>query len=197
MKHSITALITPAILAGCIGIEDQDWTHSGIQTATASGIPVTLSNERNATVTGAVGTVHFVTGTDTSLGAVAYAGLDPFVDVGANLTTNASFFGDWEVLAIEGITVTSTGYTSGYISGLQTSETGVITLDADFAAGTLTGTSGNLDVAGTFTGSDIDGSVSYKGLSGDLDGMIGANGAAGAFHGNSSTMVYSGGFAVD
>lgn len=75
--------------------------------------------------------------------------------------------------------------------------TGTIDLVADFGAGTLTGSSGDLTVNGTFDSELLGGTVNYDGLSGDLTGLIGGNRAVGAFQGDDLDEVLVGGFIVN
>lgn len=95
-------------------------------------------------------------------------------------------------------------------SGLATTDTGALTLVADFAKGTLTGAgtgrdisssivlSGNrLSVDGQFSGTALTGTVSYNGVSGPLAGVVGGTEAVGAFHGHSADQVHAGGFIVN
>ena len=83
------------------------------------------------------------------------------------------------------------------ITGRAGRESGVINLTADFDAGTLTGSTGGLEVNGRMTGSDLGGGVSYRGVRGGLDGLVGSDQAIGAFHGNNADLIYSGGFLTD
>lgn len=71
-----------------------------------------------------------------------------------------------------------------------------ISLDANFAEGTLTGSSGNLTVNGQFNGSDLTGDVAFSGVTGTLDGIIGSDKAIGAFQGSDANETYAGGFYV-
>lgn len=75
--------------------------------------------------------------------------------------------------------------------------TGAIILNADFNAGTLAGSGGDLTVNGTFTSDQLGGTVDYNGLSGELQGLIGGDGAVAVFQGDDLDEVLVGGFIVN
>jgi hypothetical protein len=75
-----------------------------------------------------------------------------------------------------------------------------ITLTADFADRTLTGTSdeGFLVVNGELNGNDeLNGTVTYRDLRGTLRGVIGTDKVVGIFHANNADLIYAGGFIGD
>lgn len=75
--------------------------------------------------------------------------------------------------------------------------TGAITLQADFGAGTLEGSGGDLTVSGTFSSDQLGGTVDYNGLSGELQGLIGGDGSVAVFQGDDLDEVLVGGFIVE
>ncbi len=114
----------------------------------------------------------------------------------------ATYTGTFEVGVVGSIFDTGSGY-----SGSVTTDNGSITLNADFDAGTLTGSgtgvndftnfvlNGNeLEVNGTITGTQLRGTATYDGVSGPLNGLIGSDEVIGVFHGNSDSQTHAGGF---
>jgi len=123
-----------------------------------------------------------------------YAGIVPTTSVTAPpVLGSATWSGTYNLAQITGIELSTNG-----LQGYAASSTGAVSLTANFAAGSLIGSSTDLDltVNGTFVGSNLSGSVSYRGLNGALTGLVGAGGAVGAFQGNSGTDLYAGGFMV-
>lgn len=122
----------------------------------------------------------------------AVAGIIPTTTVTDLGTGTLTFTGDYVVRYEDDIVATTSG-----VIGDSDTERGTIELVANFDAGTLTGSEGNLTVSGTFTDNDLDGAVDFRGMSGDLDGLIGGDKAVGVFHGNNDDTVFAGGFLVD
>lgn len=168
---------------------------------------VSLSSESNGSVSsGSVGRVAFVTGLDLSSGqALGYVGIAPGANVGSTETSgSASYSTQYEYQVIDNV-----ARTSSTIGGDRLSEDGNLTLNANFGAGTLTGSNSELSVNGTINGRDLDGTVTANysatvigsgglttvngSVDGDLSGMIGSDGVIGAFHGNDSNTILVGG----
>lgn len=127
-------------------------------------------------------------------GFVGYAGLAAGTDVTPAPTTGAvAMTGRYEAVHLSGIFLSGDN-----IQGFVSEDSGAVTLVADFAGRTLTGTSddGELVVDGTFVGDDLNGSATYSGVATDLDGLVGADKAIGVFHANSGNDIVAGGFLV-
>ncbi|WP_322890239.1 MULTISPECIES: hypothetical protein [unclassified Yoonia] len=123
---------------------------------------------------------------------VAVAGIIPGTTVTAIPTTgNTVYAGQYRLVSVGGFTLDN-----GLLRGTETPVSGSISLGVNFAERTISGTSGNLAVNGTFVGNTMSGDVTYSGISGDLRGVIGGDKAVGAFHGESPTQLFAGGFYV-
>lgn len=178
-------------LSGCQTIQDRA-TISGFTSPTASGvIDGDLSNRVTGREIDADGDgFAYATGSISGEGLAAKAGLVAGTDVSTPpITGTATFSGVYELRRITGIFISSDS-----ISGFPASETGQIALDANFADGSLTGTSGSLTVDGTMNGETLSGSVTYRGVEGPLRGLVGSDKTIGAFHGNDESLIYAGGF---
>ena len=140
----------------------------------------------------AVGIIDNFPGSDEYAG---YAGLHSSTTVSELPSQGTAVMkGEVELAEIYDIKPTISG--SSIFTGSFYKDEGVISLTADFGAGTLKGNSGSLYVDGKFTSKDLGGNVTYKGVAGDLTGLIDGNKAIGAFHGKTSTSLYAGGFLV-
>jgi hypothetical protein len=134
----------------------------------------------------------FQTGQIENEGLFAVAGLLPGSTVTAAPSSSANYTGTYNLVAISGIALTDDS-----IYGFRREESGSLTLQANFANGSVVSAPGSaLSVNGTANGRDLSGTVSYNGISGALDGLIGGDRAIGAFHGegNDDTYMYAGGF---
>lgn len=194
MKNNVLVLFCGAMLvSGCMG-GDSDYTTSAFLAPTSAGaagqIPVALSNEVNENLYRAgYGGAAMVTGT-TGKGAVAYAGLLPGSDGGAQVPNGSvTYTGDYEVISIKSISVSG-----NLLRGRNDYEFGNVTLVGDFDNGTLKGRSGTFVVDGKINGTTLSGNVRYDSTDGALAGVIGQDAAVGAFHGNGDTTVFAGGF---
>ena len=128
-----------------------------------------------------VGTASYVYGT-TGGELIAAAGFDRSGSLSAPLSSNATFSGTVRL---------------GDVRESGSSLVGDnITLNADFAASTLTGSSAVITVDGTFSGNELGGAVMYDGIEGELDGVISVDGAVGAFAGSNDERGYAGVFQV-
>lgn len=158
-------------------------------------------NRSDASVSrAAVGTVAYATGLNTVTGqAVAVAGIASGANVGAAVTSGtATYVASYEYQVIDQVVRSSTT-----ISGNRVAESGIIAINADFGAGTMAGTSSELDVSGTISGTSVTGTAtamysdplnSINGtVSGPLEGMIGADGVVAAYHGSDDNTVFAGG----
>ncbi|MAM61026.1 hypothetical protein [Maritimibacter sp. UBA3975] len=124
--------------------------------------------------------------------AVSYGGIINGSNVGDVVPTGqAVYLADYEVEVVSGIEI---AYDT--LQGVSGTDSGNITLTADFDAATLTGEDGSLRVDGEISGKNVTGSVVYAGVDGDLEGLVGASGTVGAFHGNDARTIYAGGFAA-
>lgn len=175
------------------GSAPPDYTNSGFIRPTSGAsaqIPVSLGNEQNGNIYNPLfGGAAYVTGTD-GAGAKAYAGIIPGTNPGAPVTNGTVRYNTkYQVAAIENISVSG-----GFLRGVNTRDSGSLTLVANFNGNTLTGTDGTFAVDGRMSGQNLSGRVSYGGVNGSLTGLIGDDAVVGAFNGNNSTMVYSGGF---
>ncbi|MEM9642228.1 MAG: hypothetical protein AAGA19_12105 [Pseudomonadota bacterium] len=117
-----------------------------------------------------------VSGTNRFLGV---AGVAPNTDAGTVPTTaTATYEGTYDL---------------AYISNTVERKDGDITLDANFVAGTLTGSADGLNVDGVISGTTVSGEASYRGVNASMDGVIGTKRAVAAFAGNTSRDVLVGG----
>ena len=195
MKTKIAAMmIFGTALSGCL---EADQTASGFKTPIAEGVMSGNSNSNVAfggdgsPVTG--NAYSYQAGGIKDEGFQAYSGIVPGADVSAPPTTGtATMTGRYEVAVVEGIF--TTGET---VNGLGGTRSGSLTLEANFANGTLVGSGGQLSVDGTFSGTTLSGTATYDGLSGPLRGLVGSDEAIGVFHGNSDSAVHAGGFIVN
>ena len=179
--------------------------RSGLASVSGSTVNATLSSEQNRNVQDArVGLVAYVTGTDPVAGqVVGLAGVRSGATVGTVRTTGtASYNTQYAYDVVENVTRTSTT-----IGGTRyTQPTQTMTLNADFGARTLTGTSSDVTVNGTISGSAVAGTATvdynFNPLIGapasgrvvtTLNGNIGSTGIIGAFHGSDSNTVVAGG----
>lgn len=132
---------------------------------------------------------------------VGGAGIASGANTGAAVTdATASYNASYEYLVVDNVRRGPV-----FIQGDVGRESGNIQLSADFNNGTLTGTSGNLDVNGTINGTAVGGTARAKyrffgqtGLNSgsvttDLDGQIGTTGVIGVIHGDDSDTVVVGG----
>ena len=126
-------------------------------------------------------------------GFIGQAGLIPGSDVlPAPATGSASYTGRWELAK-----VTSIFIEGGNINGFSSTDSGTITLLADFDDGSISGASGGLSIDGNVSGGQLSGDVTYNGTEGDLTGIIGSDQAIGAFHGNDGNQIFAGGFVTE
>ena len=170
------------------------YTHSGFQTPSNTGaIATSLTSSRRGSDINASGDGYaYAVGEKPGTGFYGYAGIVPTTTVSVPLSAgSATWSGTYKLARISGITLSG-----NFLKGTSYGNSGALTLRADFDAGTLIGSGTNLTVNGTFSGSNLSGSVNYSGLNGALTGKVGATGAVGAFHGNSGTDIYAGGFMV-
>lgn len=188
-KHSCSLILAAGLLSACATIGDEDHTRS----AFSSG-PATLNNQQIGDIGSAIGSVTYRSGTN-STGAGAFA--DLFL-IDTDLTPGsgtATYYSSYEIVGIENINFTETSATTGFITGSNFSDSGNITLSANFAAGTLTGADGDLSVNGTHSAgsTNLGGSVTYRGVKGSLDGALDVDSLIAAFHGNTDAIVFAGG----
>ncbi|MEM9970781.1 MAG: hypothetical protein AAF762_06740 [Pseudomonadota bacterium] len=205
----ICTLMAPFLLSGCtVSLLFGDVTESAFVTPNSSGVigrtsgPGTVAGSMTSTTTGNV--LGYEAGPDGDDKFQAFAGIAS----GATVTPppaagTATYTGTYEVAAVDFILRTITG-----ASGTSYVDEGSIALEADFGAGTLTGTgvstssnpdvSGNtLSVSGTFSGDVLTGTATYDGVAGPLSGLVGSDEVIGVFHGNSDRQVHAGGFIAD
>ncbi|UZD91173.1 transferrin-binding protein-like solute binding protein [Cognatishimia activa] len=200
MKAKFTiAMLAASTLSACVAGVASSPTTSRISSVSGGTVNESLSSEQNGSVSAAgVGTVAYVTGVDRDRGQmVAAAGISGTPSVGTARTSGSGTYStNYRYGVIDNVSRTSTT-----ISGVQGSETGSMSLAADFDAGTLTGSNSELTVNGTISGSTVGGSVtatySYSTLrgsiNGNLAGSIGRDGVIGTFHGSDSNTVMAGG----
>jgi len=125
--------------------------------------------------------------------AEGYAGLLNTTNLATPpLTGNATMTGAYRIARLDGLTLGADNKPTGQ----RIAEADQITLTADFANKTLTGTANALSVNGTFDGNTLTGAVTFDGLDGSLRGQVGPDSAIGAFDGADADTVYSGGFYV-
>lgn len=188
----LTILFAPLLaISACTS---DTFTHSGFQTPTSSGVVgASLSNvTRGSDITASGDGYAYAVGVGSNNNFYGYAGIVPTTSVSAPLTAGiATWNGTYEVARIYDISLSG-----GVLRGLRTSGTAAISLVANFNNRTLVGGNSLLTVDGAFSGSNLTGNVTYRGLDGSLTGLVGATGAVGAFHGDSATDIYAGGFIV-
>ncbi|XAT60437.1 hypothetical protein GN278_06135 [Rhodobacteraceae bacterium Araon29] len=202
--HAVKFLAILILCGACGG--PSDGTDSGFVTPSNTGdissnVSDSIFNSRSGKYIDEDGDGYaYVAGaTDDQSGFRGYAGLVPSTSVEAPPSSGqAQMKGVYGAATISEIEMKN-GFIVGTMTGRLTSESGAITLTADFAKGTLGGTSdnGKLVVNGKFSGKDLTGSVSLSGVAGELDGLVGGQKAIGAFHGDSSTNIIAGGFLVN
>lgn len=129
---------------------------------------------------------------DPSLGLVYSAQILPgALQVPAPTTGKAVMTGPFALRQVSGLTRTGTTY-----SGTARDVTGLVTLTADFGAGTLKGSGDGLAINGTLTGDTLAGTATYAGIPAKIQGTVGATNAIGVFAGKTTTASVAGGFAV-
>ncbi len=192
-----------ALGVGAVATYEDDETDSRFIQVTGNEINVAINNEINGTVESAdVGLVAYASGIDYGRNvAVAYSGMRDGADVGAPVTSGtATYDATYGYTGVDN--VDDEVYVGLTGTQFEASARG-ITLDADFDAGTLTGTTADLDVDGAISGSTLSGAVhvdyaltggSSGRLSTTLDGRIGETGVIGAFHGHDEDTAIAGGF---
>ena len=192
-------------LSACGGGSDsngrsENRTGSGFAGVSGGTIDRTLSNRRDGSVSiASVGTAVYAVGVDQDDAQIeALAGISGTPNVGAEVRVGrASYDAQYEYFVADNVSRSDT-----FINGDVVQERGNITLNADFGAGTLTGSTSELTVDGTIDGTELDGSVTadYSGaaasgtIDGDLGGDIGSTGVIGIFAGDDSNTALSGGF---
>jgi len=183
--------IAAAGLSACMSLEDLN-TDSGFVAPTTSGA---FSNTLDGQVAGADQNAEgdgysYRVGNGTNTGFLGHAGMIPGSDVSAAPASGAvSYAGTWEMAQITSIFVSG-----GMINGFTGTNSGSLTLTADFSSGAVSGGGDGLTIDGALRGTDLSGTVTYQGVDGSLDGLVGGDGAVGAFHGNSGDIIYAGGF---
>ncbi|GGX66394.1 hypothetical protein GCM10007385_39540 [Tateyamaria omphalii] len=89
-------------------------------------------------------------------------------------------------------------YSLGYADRNETiKQTGNITLNADFNAGSLRGGADGLVVDGTISGQTVGGQATFRGVNADMIGVIGDTRAVTAFAGRTPDAVLGGGIIAD
>lgn len=184
-----------AALSGCTSAIQDANTDSRFLTPDTSGyFSNVLNNETGGRDIALDGDGYaYRVGGKSSGGFVGHSGIIPGTAVAAMPTTgSASYTGTYEMATITGIYTTST-----MIFGTTGTRSGVITLDADFADGTLTGSTSGLVIDATIDDGDVGGSVRYLGTDGSIDGMIGSDRVVGVFQGDDEDIIFAGGFMAD
>lgn len=188
-------------LSGCL----PDITESEFATPTAAG-EFSTAFEESVTIVNNDGFGNgyaYIIGVDTgSFLGVEYpvvtvlAGVLPTTTV-TDLPSSgqATFAGTYEVVAIN-LNQVNSDMTTGEIKDAFY-QFGNIDMLADFSAGTLTGSGGDLTVHGTFNSQNLGGTVNYNGQNGALQGLVGGDGAVGVFQGNDLDEILVGGFTVN
>ncbi|MEP4197699.1 MAG: hypothetical protein ABJL99_18910 [Aliishimia sp.] len=201
----VTLITSLGILSACGGGGGSlagPLTVSGQTSVSSTGtVNIDLSDESNGNVSSAgVGLAAYATGVDLTRGRVsANAGIQNGATVGAAETSGTgSYSARYQYTMID-----DASRTSVFISGTQiTSAERSITLNADFDAGTLSGTTSDLDVNGTISGTTLGGSAVvdydfFAGPSGTIDttlaGEVGSTGVIAVFTGNDGDTVLAGG----
>ena len=134
----------------------------------------------------------YVLGTDqTGLQFEAIAGIANTTVLGTPLESGtATFSGNYRVGQIDNIRLDDTN--NPLFS--STTDSGQITLTANFDTLTLTGSDNDLNIDGSISGGDLAGTVTYAGVDGILAGEIGTNATVGSFSGHDVNTVFAGGF---
>ncbi len=180
-------------------------TRADLVSVTGTQANIVLNSEQNNNIQDArVGLVAYATGTDVVAGqVVAAAGIRAGADVGTVRTSGtASYNTVYAYDVVDNVTRTAT--TIGGTRYTQPAQT--MTLNADFGARTLTGTSPDLSVSGTITGNAVSGTATvdyaFNPIIGTpaagrvtttLNGNVGSTGVIGAFQGADSNTVVAGG----
>lgn len=187
----LITLFSIVILSACMTTSSN--LKTSFETSSANGdIGTSLSQTRSGKELIDGNGYAYAAGKGPDYGFQAVAGVIPGSDMGVPIYANATYTGEWELAKISSI------YISGNeITGFIGSDGGSITLNANFAEQTLTGSDGLLEVNGTMNGNNLSGSVIFNGTTGELTGLVGEQGAVGAFHGEGDTQIYAGGFLVD
>ncbi len=203
-----TLMVAFFLLSGCngslfisLGIDD-DETDARFVRVAGDVVDVRLSSEVNGNVQDAsVGLAAFVSGVDRSGEvAVAYAGLRDGATVGAPVTSGTARYDT--VYQYTGIADVRGDYVYGVTGWQFITPERRMTLDADFGAGTLRGSSPDLQVTGQISGADVTGDVLVRydvpggpngALNTELRGVIGSTGVLGAFQGEDRDTVIAGG----
>ena len=149
---------------------------------------------------GNFGGYAFQTGGIDGEGLFAVAGLFPGTSVTRPPSGTASYFGEYNLIAIDNIAIRN-----GEINGDRTLHTGDLVLLADFDNNAIFSAPGSdLAVNGAIDVTGINGTVRFNGVTGSLDGLVGGNQAIGAFHGEGNVgpgtdddYMYAGGFIAD
>ncbi len=188
-------LFIGAVCAALSACSDSElYVQSSFETPSSSGTfrgldTVYLSGQD----TNALGGYAYALGDTGGSGFRAHTGLLPGTATAPPPTTGVAVMtGSYSLGEITGIDI---GFTS--ITGSPNRSSGALTLTADFANQTITGTSGSFEVEGTISGSDLGGKIIFGAAEGKLTGVVGATAAVGAFHGRSDTRLIAGGFVVD
>lgn len=203
--RSIGLIVAVAVVG--LSVTGCSWTRdnatSSFANVVGNEIDKEIDGKANRTISDPdVGTVAIATGYRLTAGLIypevisyAYAGIAPGFDVGATVNTGTATY------SARYTYVTVDYETSIFgLSGNPRSDGGIIDLNADFAAGTLTGATSDLAVDGSINGDDLSGTVKvqyssyYNPIIGKLDGFIGATGTIGAFHGSDNETALAGGF---
>jgi len=185
LVRSIVPCLTLA-LAGCVVVDD-DVTRSGFGLA-----PSGLNNVETDAIANSFGSVSLVTGTDTD-GAGAFASIITTTAGTPLSSSDITYSGTYEVIGIENIDNVIDLFGPDFIQGNTFSDIGTITLNANVASNTLTGSDGTLAVSGVILGTNLDGTIIYDGQAGQLDGAIFSEGGIAAFHGSDGDRVFAGG----
>lgn len=106
----------------------------------------------------------------------------------------ATYQGRYDVLFIEDIAAKQTSTNVYQLIGLQGSQTGTISLNADFGNGTLIGHDQDLSINAAIDGATLLGNATFKSTQGTLAGQITSEQTLGSFQGHDAQTVFSGGF---
>ena len=206
MKTAIFPAVAICALSACNLTGDP--TNSGFATPNSAGVLSKASSSQALTgqdFSGLTGNGYgYQVGAVTNDGLQGFAGLVSGASVSVPTSTTATLSGEFEVAFIDFILTSSVGE----VTGVASSDYGLIELQADFANGTLVGGGTGLDggftnfylneneltVDGRIDGTTLTGTVTYNGVSGSLQGLVGGNEAIGAFHGHTDNDVFAGGF---
>ncbi len=193
MKKLFTLITLMLAISACTPTTNS-LTHSGFQTPLPNGdIATSLTSSRRGSDSNFFGDGYaYAVGAGANGNFYGYAGLLPATIIPAPPASGtATFSGTYELARITDISISGK-----YLMGLNSLQSGALTLTANFGSGTLTGGNAVFSVDGAFTGARLTGNVDYLGQTGALIGLVGSTGAVGAFHSNSGTDVYAGGFMV-